>query len=182
MTSEDKKMTAEEVATRTGQPVWKDGVRLMKDPTPLQVHSSQQGLLETAAKYTRGPQTQSQAQYFAQEAAYGDRKAPVHVVPTITDWTTLVSAGYPRLPIDPATGDVISRTYQAPSRLPSMSLSLPSLGSIYIRSIVSKAFDAVKYTVPKVTKYAVGLPYVLLQLGAAGYTIYKNWHYLGPIV
>ena len=61
-----------------------------------------------------------------------------------------------------------------------MSLSLPSLGSI--RSIVSKAFDAVKNTVPKVTKYAVEYPLILLQLGAAGYTIYKNWHYLGPIV
>jgi len=40
----------------------------------------------------------------------------------------------------------------------------------------------VKNTAPKVTKYAVEHPYVLLQLGAAGYTIYKNWHYLGPIV
>jgi hypothetical protein len=183
MSDDNKTLTPEELAERTGQPVYKEGVRLVKNPTPLQVHSSQQELLEAAAKYTRGPQFQSEAQFLAQEAAYGDRKVPKKLpdgsLPpdvTITDWKTL--AGYPRLPIDPETKNVLWKTYQAPSRLPTM--TLPSLGSI--RSIVSNAFDAVKRTAPKVAKYAVENPRILLQLGALGFTIYKNWHYLGPII
>ena len=179
--SDDNKMSSEEVAARTGQPVYKEGVRVARDPTPHQAHGSQMGLLEAAAKYTRGPQFQSEAQFLAQEAAYGDRKVPVMIDGkppdvTITDWKTL--AGYPRLPIHPETKDVIWKTYQAPSRLPTM--TLPSLGSI--RSIVSNAFDAVMRTAPKVAKYAVENPRILLQLGALGLTIYKSWHYFGPIL
>ncbi len=44
--SDDNKMSSEEVAARTGQPIWNNGVRVARDPTPHQTHGSQMGLLE----------------------------------------------------------------------------------------------------------------------------------------
>jgi hypothetical protein len=145
----------------------------------LDIHETQKNLLAAAgARFT-----QTQDQFTSREAELKDRKVPASTDKVVTtDWRTV--PGYPALPTDPATGDVIASSYVAPSLGSSLS---SGIGPI-VKQVLKKAAipaRAMRQALSLGNAAISLLPYpmqVAVKAGVITLTVAVLWYYFPSIV
>jgi hypothetical protein len=182
--SKDRKVLLETYSGQTGPPMNVDGEEMKqhygrkvaarrRKPTAaendLQLYEMQRAIL--------GPTYTDEAFMERKKVSATWPKQPaVGEEPTYTDWRTV--SGYPSLPTN-ASGQVTLDQRQVTS-----DYSLMRAPGV-LKSVINKAISALGVTRSvgyKAATYALNHPLVILQYGAVGLTLYKTWHYWGPIV
>ena len=176
------KQQLEQLSGQTGEPVpipdrdWPmvEGKRRIpkhQKLTDRDIHEAQKKLLVAAGARTRTSYTQSQDQFTTREAELKDLKVPAKedkVIPT--DWRTV--PGYPALPTDPATGDVIADSYVVPSLSSSLARNASSGLSSGISAIFKQVLQPIGNTIGQVLRRGdavlANLPYPIRWAIKAG--------------